>query len=41
MTKPIFSIITHELMRETLTGAMAGDPVLPERPRRGRRFTRR
>jgi hypothetical protein len=34
---PIQAIITRQAMRDRLTGALAGDAVIPERPRRPRR----
>ncbi len=38
MTNPIITpIAIQQLMRHALTGALADDPVLPERPRRGPR----
>jgi hypothetical protein len=37
---PIAQIISHQAMRHALTGANAGDPVLPEHPRRSRRRRR-
>jgi hypothetical protein len=33
----IQALITREAMRSRLAGALAGDPVLPERPNRPRR----
>jgi hypothetical protein len=37
LSLPIHAAITQEAMRTRLTGAHAGDAVLPERPRRPRR----
>jgi hypothetical protein len=40
MTNPICLITTQELMRHTMIGTRAGDPVLPERSRHPRRRPR-
>jgi hypothetical protein len=34
---PIAQINTHSLMQRALLGSRAGDPVVPERPKRRRR----
>ncbi len=37
---PIAYVVSHNQMRRSLAGALATDPIVPERRRRARRTTR-